>query len=63
MKTTVEKQSQIGVIHETSTFALGVGIVSAALVGIWGLMCLVSALSSNGPVNLVKGLISAITGS
>jgi len=63
MKATIEKQSQINVIHETSTFALGVGIVAAALVGIWGLMCLVSALSSNGPVNLVKSLISAITGS
>ncbi len=63
MNTRIEKQNQVDVIHETSTFVLSVGIISAALVGIWGVICLISALSSNGPVNLVKGYISTIIGS
>lgn len=62
MNTRTEKHSQIDAIHETNTFILGIGIVSAALVGIWGFACLVSALSSNGPVNLIKGYISTIIG-
>ena len=48
--------------YETSKFSLGVGITMAALVGIWGAACLVSALASNGPVNLVKSYLAAITG-
>ncbi len=63
MNTRIEKQIQVDAIRETSTFALSVGIVSAALIGIWGAVCLISALSSNGPVNLIKGFISTIVGS
>jgi len=48
--------------YETSQFALGVGMVLAALVGLWGTACLLSAMISMGPLNVVKGYISAIVG-
>jgi len=48
--------------YETSKFTLGVGMIMAALVGIWGAACLVNALVSNGPVNLVKSYLTAVTG-
>lgn len=63
MNSRIEKLNQVDAIHETSTFALGVGLVSTALIGIWGVVCLISALSSYGPVNLVKGYFSAVIGS
>ncbi len=48
--------------YETSNFALGVGISMAAIVGLWGTACLVSALMSNGPLSLVKSYITAVLG-
>ena len=55
-----QKQADVG--YETSKFALGTGIVMAALIGIWGVVCLVSALAGDGPVNVVKGYLSALLG-
>ncbi len=48
--------------YETSKFALGLGMSMAALVGLWGTACLVSALMSNGPLNLVKSYLTAVLG-
>ncbi len=48
--------------YETSKFALGLGMSMAALVGLWGAACLVSALISNGPLSLVKGYLTAVLG-
>ena len=55
-------RTQVDATYETSKFALGVGLSMAALVGIWGAASLISALTSNGPVALVKSLFTAITG-
>jgi len=33
----------------------------AALIGIWGVVCLVSALAGGGPINVVKGYLSALS--
>ncbi len=57
----VEK-NQIDAGYETSKFALGVGITMAALVGIWGSACLISALAGTGPINLIKSYFAAIIG-
>jgi len=54
--------TEVNAAYETSKFALGVGITMAALVGIWGVASLVSALSSDGPLNLVKSYFTAVTG-
>ena len=55
-------RTQVDATYETSKFALAVGLSMAALVGIWGAASLISALASNGPVALVKGLFTAVTG-
>jgi hypothetical protein len=58
--TTTRTQTEVG--YETSRFAFGTGIVMAALVGLWGGICLVSALVSVGPLNVVTSYFSAILG-
>jgi len=55
-------RTQADVGCEASTFALGTGMVVAALVGIWGTACLVSALINIGPLNVVKGYVAALVG-
>jgi hypothetical protein len=59
-QTTTNTQIEAG--YETSKFALGVGIAMAALVGLWGTACLVNAMIGMGPLNVVKGYITAVIG-
>ena len=59
-QTTTKKQVDAG--YETSKFALGTGMAMAAIVGIWGTACLVCALVSVGPMNVVKGYLTALLG-
>lgn len=59
-QTTTRAQEDVG--YETSKFALGVGIVMAALVGLWGATCLISALVNVGPLNIVKNYFNALIG-
>lgn len=54
--------TQVDAGSEASKFALGVIHSSAALLGIWGVASLLSALMSNGPVGLVKDSLMAVTG-
>ncbi len=58
--TTTRTQADVG--YEASKFALGTGMVMAALVGIWGTACLLNALISIGPLNVVKGYMTALLG-
>ena len=58
--TTIKNNVDAG--YETSKFALGLGMSMAALVGLWGTACLVSALASNGPVTLIKSYFTAMLG-
>ncbi len=60
--TTTTTTTQVDTTYETSKFALGVGLSMAALVGLWGVASLVSALVSNGPVGLVKSYVTAVLG-
>jgi fructose-1-phosphate kinase PfkB-like protein len=60
--TKTAKTNQVDAGYESSKFALGVGIAMAALIGLWGTLCLVSALAGNGPVNLVKNYFNALLG-
>jgi len=34
----------------------------SALIGLWAIACLVSALIKEGPINLLKSYFSAVTG-
>lgn len=58
--TTTRTQTEAG--YEASKFALGTGMAMAALVGLWGTACLVSALVTVGPLNVVKGYVTALLG-
>lgn len=53
------KKTKLDARYEISKFAMTVGFVLAALVGIWGCACMISGMISGG---LIKGLITAITG-
>lgn len=56
------KDTEVEASYEISKFALGVGITLAALVGIWGCACMISGLLNNGLGEIMKGLLTAITG-
>ncbi len=59
---TTTTTTQIDAGYETSKFALGAGMTMAALVGIWGAVCLTSAMISIGPLNVVKAYLTAVIG-
>lgn len=63
MTTNTASRTQVDATHETSKFALGVGISSAALIGVWACACMISALMNNGVAEVAKGLFGAIIGS
>jgi hypothetical protein len=56
--TRTETTTDIG--YETSKFALNVGMGTAALIGIWGVACLIGGLVANGAGGVLTGYLSAI---
>ena len=46
-------------LSRTSIVAMG-GV--SALVGLWAVACFASALLQNGPVEMVRGFVTALTG-
>ena len=62
-RTTLTQGTRIDMGYETSRFVLNVGIWTAALIGTWGLACLIGGLVTNGPAGLLRGFIIAVTGS
>lgn len=57
-----KKRVDVDIADETMSFmAKVVGVVSA-VIGIWGFTCLMAGLISAGPVQLIQGYISAVTG-
>jgi hypothetical protein len=64
MKTLVKttKRTETNLEHEVSYFLFTFISASALLLGIWGAVCLISGLVSDGFVSMARGYISAITG-
>ncbi|NOQ47519.1 MAG: hypothetical protein GQ559_12815 [Desulfobulbaceae bacterium] len=60
--TTTKNEARTDVGYEASRFTLGVGIAMSALIGLWGVACLIGGLAANGPVGLIQGYITAIFG-
>lgn len=52
----------VDVTEEVMSFSLKVGAVLSALVGIWGVTCLLAGLINAGPLGMLKGYLSAVTG-
>lgn len=49
--------------RDVSEVGMGVIMVLAALIGIWGVACLVGGIMNNGGISeLLSGYISAVTG-
>ena len=48
--------------YEVSRFAVNAGMGMAALIGLWGMACLIGGLATNGFGGLLRGFITAVTG-
>jgi len=60
--TIIKEDINIDINDEIMGFSFKVGMGLAALVGVWGLACLVSGLVNAGVGGMLKGYITAITG-
>jgi hypothetical protein len=60
--TTINGKTTVDVTEEVMSFSLKVGAVLSALVGIWGFACLLAGLTNFGPIEMLKGYFTAITG-
>ena len=49
--------------RDASEVGMGVITLFAALIGIWGIACLVGGVANEGLIELVNGYISAVSGS
>ena len=56
-------ETSVDALYETSQFAMGVGMVSVALIAFWAMICMASAIFSNGIAGVIKSFFSAVTGS
>lgn len=64
MDTTIDDQNQQGIVErEISNVSMSVIVIMSALIGIWGIACLVGGLAgADGLIGLGQGFISAVTG-
>ena len=60
--TTTRTEVRVDIRDEVSKFSLRIGMALAAIIGIWGVSCLVGALAGNGVSGTLKGFMTAITG-
>ena len=59
---TIAKDSSNAAVDSVTKITItAMGAVSG-LIGLWAIGCIVSAMVSTGPVGLVSGFISAVTG-
>ncbi len=62
MNTATKYNTQVNTEIEESTTSLKIGMGLAAIVGLWGVACLIGGLFAAGLVGTVTGFIAAITG-
>jgi hypothetical protein len=61
-QTTARTEAKVDFAQETGQYAVkAIGVLSA-LIGAWGMACLIGGLSNCGAIDLAKGYISALTG-
>ena len=61
-KTTTRTEARTDIGYEASRFALNTGMGMAALIGLWGLACLIGGLATSGAGGLLRGFVTAVTG-
>jgi len=60
--TTTRTETKTDAGYEASRFALNIGMGTAALIGLWGLSCLIGGLVTSGAGGLLRGYLTAVTG-
>jgi len=60
--TKIHSRAKTDTGHEVSRFALNAGMGMAALIGLWGVACLIGGLATSGFGGLLRGFITAVTG-
>ena len=58
----IKERTDVDFADEITRFSLKVGTVICAMIGIWAAACLFVGLAGPGPVEMVKGYITALTG-
>lgn len=48
--------------YEISKFVLAIGIIIAIMIGIWAFVCMISVIINGGLPEVIKGLLTAVTG-
>jgi len=70
VKTNKEKLASTGLeissvdklTRDASEVGIGIVTILAALIGIWGIACLIGGIANEGLIELLNGWVSAITG-
>ncbi len=57
-----KEKIQVDLADEVMSFTLKTGIVFCCLIGIWGVACITSSMISAGPLAMLRGYFTAITG-
>ena len=61
MKSIAKEQNEVDVVEETGKFGIKIVIGLAALVGVWGVACMIGGLAvAGGPVVLAKMFIASL---
>lgn len=60
--TTARTEATVDFAEETGRYTVRAIGVFSALIGAWGMACLIGGLANCGAIGLVKGYISALTG-
>lgn len=60
--TAVKTHEQEAIAHGSAQVGLGVILVLSALIGVWGVACLLSGIAQYGITGMIKGWLSAIMG-
>lgn len=58
----VKEKVDVDLTEEVTGFVAKAGVVAGAVIGVWALTCLVAALINVGPLGMVRGYITAVTG-
>ena len=59
---TIAKDSSNAAVDSVAKITIITMGAASGLIGLWAVSCIVSAMVSTGPVGLVRGFISAVTG-
>ncbi len=64
MKTQIftKEKTDLDLSDECSSYGVLLGALICGIIGIWGVACFLGALVSSGPVAMVRGYISALSG-